>query len=187
MDRWGGGRRRSIYPQGRLAAFPVVGDPRERLAVAPACQMPKRARPDEVVETLVPLNMVAQNLSLSLTTAGKIYKELAGTEKTPQMHKEVLSALEVETSFGPLMRTMDIPLVYAEDGAPSSYEMLYVDPCGVLEQVFTLRVTPPAHSEALPVRADGKWQEGAHIVNQSKAGDLFWSVLGSSWGSWVGC
>jgi len=62
---------------------------------------------------------------------------------------------------------------------------------------LTLRVTPPAHSESLPMRVDGKWQEGTHIVNQSGQGEeggqgvgalseLFWRVLGPSWGSWGG-
>ena len=36
---------------------------------------------------------------------------------------------------------------------------------------FTLRVTPPAHSEALPRIADGTWQEETHIVNQSGQGE----------------
>ena len=64
---------------------------------------------------------------------------------------------------------------------------------------FTLRVTPPAHSEALPRRADGTWQEETHIVNQSGQGEeggplgalleglgvllgLLGGVLGPSWG-----
>ena len=38
-------------------------------------------------------------------------------------------------------------------------------------EFFTLRVTPPAHSEALPRRADGTWQEETHIVNQSGQGE----------------
>ena len=66
-------------------------------------------------------------------------------------------------------------------------------------QFFTLRVTPPAHSEALPRRADGTWQEETHIVNQSGQGEeggplgalleglgvllgLLGGVLGPSWG-----
>ena len=47
------------------------------------------------------------------------------------------------------------------------------------------------------MRVDGKWQEGTHIVNQSGQGEeggqgvgalseLFWRVLGPSWGSWGG-
>ena len=62
---------------------------------------------------------------------------------------------------------------------------------------MTLRGTPPAHSESLPMRADGKRQEGTHIVNQSgqeeeggqgvgALSELFWRVLGPSWGSWGG-
>ena len=67
-------------------------------------------------------------------------------------------------------------------------------------QLFTLREPPPAHSEALPMGADGTWQEETHIVNQSGQGEeggplgalleglgvllgLFWGVLGPSWGS----
>ena len=36
---------------------------------------------------------------------------------------------------------------------------------------FTLRVTPPAHSETLPSRADGTWQKETHMVNQSGQGE----------------
>ena len=61
-------------------------------------------------------------------------------------------------------------------------------------QFFTLRVTPPAHSEALPRRADGTWQEETHIVNQSGQGEeggplgalleglgVLLGILGGSW------
>ena len=38
-------------------------------------------------------------------------------------------------------------------------------------QLFTLRESPPAHSEALPMRADGKWKEEAYIMKQSGQGE----------------
>ena len=68
--------------------------------------------------------------------------------------------------------------------------------------LFTLRESPPAHSEALPVRADGTWKEETHIAKQRGQGEggrralshlggylgtseaflELWGSLGGSWG-----
>ena len=37
-----------------------------------------------------------------------------------------------------------------------------------ISQLFTLRESPPAHSEALPMRADGKREEETHRVELSE-------------------
>ena len=52
-------------------------------------------------------------------------------------------------------------------------------------QLFTLRESPPAHSEPLPMRADGKWNEEGHIVKQSGQGEEGRRVL-SHLGGYLG-
>ena len=81
--------------------------------------------------------MVADNLSLSLSAADVITRKLAGTEKKKKTQRVLVSGLTIQTSFGHLMRTIDIPLD-CEDGGPSSYKLLYIDPCGMLEE-FCIR------------------------------------------------
>ena len=83
------------------------------------------------------MGMVADNLSLSLSAADAITRKLAGTEKKRKAQHVLVSELTMQTSFGPLMRTIDVPLD-CEDGGPSSYKLLYIDPCGMLEE-FCLR------------------------------------------------
>ena len=48
-------------------------------------------------------------------------------------------------------------------------------------QLFTLRESPPAHSEALPMRADGKWKEEAHIVKLSGQEEEWEEGVEPSW------
>ena len=48
-------------------------------------------------------------------------------------------------------------------------------------QLFTLRESPPAHSEALPMRADGQWKEETHIVKQSGQGEEGEEGVEQSW------
>eukprot|EP00959_Pyramimonas_sp_CCMP1952_P032056 672598-Pyramimonas_sp.AAC.1 len=79
------------------------------------------------------MGMVADNLSLSLSAADVITRKLAGTEKKKKTQHVLVSGLAMQTSFGHLMRTIDIPLD-CEDGGPSSYKLLYIDPCGMLEK-----------------------------------------------------
>ena len=47
--------------------------------------------------------------------------------------------------------------------------------------LFTLRESPPAYSEALPMRADGKWKEETHIVKQSGQGEEGEEGVEPSW------
>ena len=49
----------------------------------------------------------------------------------------------------------------------------------------TLRESPPAHSEALPMKADGRWKEETHLVEQSGQGEEFQEVL-SHLGGYLG-
>ena len=53
------------------------------------------------------------------------------------------------------------------------------------KKMSTLREPPPAHSEALPMKADGRWKEETHLVEQSGQGEEFQEVL-SHLGGYLG-
>ena len=52
---------------------------------------------------------------------------------------------------------------------------------GILGQFLTLRISPPAHSETLPMRANGKRDEETHIENQSGPGEEGDEGVETSW------